>query len=315
MNDAFNFPDETADRPAVLTKDLSKQYGQARGIQNVNLAVAVGEIFGFLGPNGAGKTTTIRLLLDLINPTSGQVFLFGQPVERRNATLHNNVGYLPGELHLYERMTGRDLLDYLGRFQRDKPPARQEELLDALALSLDDLKRPLRFYSQGMKRKIGIIQAMQHDPRLLILDEPTEGLDPLMQQSFYQLLRDYQDRGGTVFMSSHILPEVEQVFDRVGLIRQGEIVAVQAVEELRRRRVRRLTLITAVPLDISALREPGITLHNQEGTETTLFVAGDVNLPRLLHKLAQLDLVDFSFTGARLEDFFLQYYNKGERHD
>jgi ABC-2 type transport system ATP-binding protein len=298
----------------IETRDLTKRYGKARGIQNVNLRVERGEIFGFLGPNGAGKTTTIRLLLDLINPTSGQVLLFDRPVERQSVELHNEVGYLPGELRLYERMTGRQFLDYLGRFQHDKPPARQRELLDALDLSPDRLNRPMRFYSQGMKRKIGIVQATQHDPRLLILDEPTEGLDPLMQQSFYQLLHDYRDRGGTVFMSSHILPEVEEVCDRVGLIRDGEMVAVEQVEELRRRHVRCLRLVTAAPLDVDPLLEPGITLHDQEGTEATLFVAGAVDLKALLAKLAQLDLVDLTFEHAKLEDFFLQYYDReGDR--
>jgi ABC-2 type transport system ATP-binding protein len=299
----------------IETRGLTKRYGETRGIQNVDLRVEGGEIFGFLGPNGAGKTTTIRLLLDLINPTSGQVFLFGQPVERQSVELRNEVGYLPGELRLYERMTGQQMLDYMGRFQHDKPPARQRELLDALDLSPADLKRPMRFYSQGMKRKIGIVQAMQHDPNLLILDEPTEGLDPLMQQSFYQLLHDYRDRGGTVFMSSHILPEVEEVCGRVGLIRGGDMVAVEEVEELHRRHVRRLKLITATPLDAPPLIEPGITLHSQEGTEATLFVTGAVDLKAMLSKLAQLDLVDLTFENAKLEDFFLQYYNRKRHHD
>jgi ABC-2 type transport system ATP-binding protein len=169
--------------------------------------------------------------------------------------------------------------------------------------------------SQGMKRKIGIVQAVQHDPNLLILDEPTEGLDPLMQQSFYQLLHDYRDRGGTVFMSSHILPEVEEVCGRVGLIRGGEMVAVEEVEELHRRHVRRLKLVTATPLDVPPLLEPGITLDSQEGTEATLFVTGAVDLKAMLGKLAQLDLVDLTFEPAKLEDFFLQYYNREARRD
>jgi ABC-2 type transport system ATP-binding protein len=161
-----------------------------------------------------------------------------------------------------------------------------------------------------MKRKIGIVQAMQHDPRLLILDEPSEGLDPLMQQSFYQLLRDFRERGGTIFMSSHILPEVEEVCDRVGLIRDGQMVAVENVEELRRKHVRCLRLVTEAPLDIHPILEQGITLHSQEGAATTLFVTGAVDFKGLLSKLAQLDLVDLTFEHAKLEDFFLQYYNR-----
>lgn len=297
----------------IETSGLAKCYGKARGVRDVSLKITEGEIFGFLGPNGAGKTTTIRLLLDLINPTSGQVLLFGKPVKRQSVELRNEVGYLPGELRLYEGMTGQQMLDYLGGFQDGKPPVRQRELLEALDLAPADLKRPLRFYSQGMKRKIGLVQAMQHDPRLLILDEPSEGLDPLVQQSFYQLLRDYRSRGGTVFMSSHILPEVEEVCDRIGIIRDGEIVTVEQVDELHRRHVRPLRLVTQTPLDARSLLEPGIHLHGQRGVETILFVTGAVNMPALLGKLARLDLVDMTFEHARLEDFFLQYYNHKEQ--
>jgi ABC-2 type transport system ATP-binding protein len=294
----------------IETKNLTKCYGKSRGVEDVNLMISKGEIFGFLGPNGAGKTTTIRSLLGLINPTSGHVLLYDQPVDRQSVDLHNEVGYLPGELRLYESMTGKQILDYLGRFQRGKPPQRQQELLDVLDLSSADLKKSVRFYSQGMKRKVGIIQAMQHDPRLLILDEPSEGLDPLMQQSFYQLLRDYRDRGGTVFMSSHILPEVEQVCDRVGLIRDGKMVTVEDVDELRRKHVRCLRLVTATPLDVGFMLEEGIIFHSQEGTEINLFVTGAVDLKALLNKLVQLDLVDLTFEHAKLEDFFLQYYDR-----
>lgn len=298
----------------IEIRDLTKRYGKTRGIQNVALRVEKGEVFGFLGPNGAGKTTTIRLILDLINPTSGQVLLFGQPVRRQSVDLRSEVGYLPGELRLYEQLTGQEMLDYMGRFQDSKPPVRQPELLDALNLSSGDLKRPMRFYSQGMKRKIGIVQAMQHNPRLLILDEPTEGLDPLMQQSFYQLLHDYRESGGTVFMSSHILPEVEEVCDRVGLIRNGELVTIEEVEALHRQHVRRLRLVTARPLDASSLLGPGISLHSQAGTEVVLFVTGAVNLSKLLGKIAQFDLLDLAFEHAKLEDFFLKYYNKEDQH-
>jgi len=298
----------------IETQNLTKRYGRSRGVQNMNLTVEEGEILGFLGPNGAGKTTTIRLLLDLINPTSGRVQLFAQPVNRQNVLLRNEVGYLPGELRLYERMTGRQMLDYMARFQHDKPPVRQPELLDALDLSAADLNRPMRAYSQGMKRKIGIVQAMQHEPRLLIFDEPSEGLDPLMQQRLYGLLLGYRDRGGTVFMSSHVLPEVEQICDRVGLIRDGQMVALENVDELHRRHVRRLRLVTATPIDVGPLLGPGVTFHSQEDTVVVLFVTGAANLPTLLGRLAQCAVVDLTFEHARLEDFFLQHYNPEGNH-
>jgi ABC-2 type transport system ATP-binding protein len=293
----------------IETINLSKQYRKGRGIQDVNLKIEQGEVYGFLGPNGAGKTTTIRLILDLINPTGGQALLFGKPVERRRVALRQDVGYLPGELRMYERLTGKEMLDYLGRFQDNRPPSRQQELLTALDLSASDLVKPMRYYSQGMKRKIGIVQAMQHDPPLLILDEPTDGLDPLMQQNFYHLLDDYRARGGTVFMSSHVLPEVEVICDRVSLIRAGQIVTVEKVEDLHRQHVRRLKLVTVNPLDIALLDVPGISLHHQNGNETILFVTGAVSYPLLFRKLESLDLLDITFEHARLEDFFLQYYN------
>ncbi len=297
----------------IETRNITKSYGTARGVQNLNLSVEEGEVFGFLGPNGAGKTTTIRLLLDLISPNQGQIFLFGQQVTRQSVELHSEIGYLPGELRLYEKMTGRQLLNHMGRYQQGKAPVRQQELLDALDLSSKVLRRPIRSYSQGMKRKIGIVQAMQHDPRLLILDEPSEGLDPLMQQNFYEQIRAYRDRGGTVFMSSHILPEVEEVCDRVGLIRDGKMVAVETVEDLHQQRVRRLKLTTAQPLDkpsLLTLLGPGVTLRSQEGTEVLLFVTGTVSLKALLGKLAQIDIVDMTFEHAKLEDFFLQHYKE-----
>jgi ABC-2 type transport system ATP-binding protein len=294
----------------IQTQALTKRYGESLGIQDVNLSVKEGEIFGFLGPNGAGKTTTIRLLLDLMNPTSGQVRLFGQTVNRKDRTLFSQVGYLPGELRMHEHMTGQQTLGYLGRFQNTQGPVRRRELLAALDLAPTKLKQPLRTYSQGMKRKIGIVQAMQHDPRLLILDEPTDGLDPLMKQSFYHLLRDYRERGGTVFMSSHILPEVETICDRVALIREGSIVAVEEVADLQRRHTRRLRLVTETPLDASRLLQPGVTVKRQEGTTTILLVSALVRIPALLATLARLDILDMTFEDAKLEDFFMQYYEE-----
>lgn len=221
--------------PAIRLETLAKQYGPLAALRSVSLDVLPGEIFGFLGLNGAGKTTAIRILLDLVRPTAGHAFVFGMNCRTQGQSVRAQIGYLPGELGFYGDMTGEATLNVLGRLNKRAIDTRwQRELLDRLELSPRDLRRKLREYSTGMKRKLGIIQAFQSEPPLLILDEPTEGLDPLMQESLYQLLAETRGRGRTVFMSSHVLPEVERVCDRIGLLRQGELVLVSPVDEVRR---------------------------------------------------------------------------------
>src|SRR5512143_1327486 len=221
--------------PAIAIRSLTKRFGRLVAVHNLELEVTRGEILGFLGLNGAGKTTTIRILLDLLRPNSGNASILGHDCQSDGLQARLNIGYLPGEMGIYSDLTGREVLDLLAKLSKkvvDK--ALRRELQDRLEFPESDLRRRLREYSTGMKRKLGLIQAFQSDPALLILDEPTEGLDPLMQESFYKLLVDVKQRGRTVFMSSHVLSEVERVCDRIALVRKGELVLLSSVEELRK---------------------------------------------------------------------------------
>ena len=227
--------------PAISIRGLTKRYGSLTALNDLHLDVMQGEVLGFLGLNGAGKTTAIRLLLDLLRPTSGQAFIFGQDCWLNGLAARAQVGYLPGELGLYPDLTGGEILSFLASLNpRPVDQRRRQELTDRLELSHRDLRRKIRQYSTGMKRKLGVIQAFQADPPLLILDEPTEGLDPLMQESFYGLLADVKRKGTTVFMSSHVLSEVERVCDRIALLRKGELVLLASVKESRRLAERRV---------------------------------------------------------------------------
>ena len=240
-------PGEAA--PAIRLEHLAKQYGGVAALQGVSLDVWPGEIFGFLGLNGAGKTTAIRILLDLVRPTSGRASVFGMNCRTEGLGVRARVGYLPGELGFYGDMTGEATLDVLGRLhERPVDSGLRRELLDRLELSQKDLRRKVREYSTGMKRKLGIVQAFQSDAPLLILDEPTEGLDPLMQEALYRLLADTRRRGRTVFMSSHVLPEVERICDRIGLLRQGELVLVSPVGEVRQLAARGVRIVFGAPV-------------------------------------------------------------------
>ena len=237
---------------AIETVGLKKYYGNSRwpffvrpgpsalpirALESLDLAVRQGEIFGFLGPNGAGKSTTIRLLLGYLHPTSGRGHVLGLDIVRDSVPIRRRVGYLPSGIALYDTLTGERLLDYLGELT-GRPAVRRRELCERLELSHRTLRRPIRDYSRGMRQKIGIVQALQHDPELAILDEPSEGLDPLMQRAFYEILDQLKAEGRTIFLSSHVLSEVERVCDRVGIIRQGGLVAVETIaiaDALRRR--------------------------------------------------------------------------------
>ena len=214
----------------IETQKLTKFYGPHRGIVEVDLAVEQGEIYGFLGPNGAGKTTTIRLLLDLIRPTSGRAFVFGVETTVDPVAIHRRVGYLPGEFALFDRLTGGETIEYFGNLRGGVDPLYQADLVARFDL---DPSRRFKEYSKGNKQKVGLVIALQHRPDLLVLDEPTSGLDPLIQQTFFELLRETVAEGRTAFLSSHILGEVEKTCDRVAIIRDGRVVAVDRVEALR----------------------------------------------------------------------------------
>jgi ABC-2 type transport system ATP-binding protein len=305
-------PPAGADRtsqPAISIRGLTKRYGPLTALNDLNLNIARGESFGFLGLNGAGKTTAIRLLLDLLRPTSGQAFIFGYDCRTEGLEARARIGYLPGELGLYLDLTGLETLDFLAGLNRqpvDKP--HRQELCDRLELPRSDLRRRLREYSAGMKRKLGIIQAFQAKPPLLILDEPTEGLDPLMQESFYGLLADVKRGGATVFMSSHVLTEVERICDRIALLRKGEMVLLSSVRESRRLAPRRVRVLFSENVSAPSELPPGHELTEQTPRQWRLAVAGP--LGPLLTQLAGLPVQDMEIEEARLEDVVLRYYRE-----
>jgi ABC-2 type transport system ATP-binding protein len=279
-------------------------------LSDISIQVVPAEIFGFLGPNGAGKTTLIRLLLGYLHPTAGRAEVLGLDSETRSVEIRARVGYLPGGIALYDGMTGVELLDYLGRLY-GRAPVRRSDLLARLELSAATLRRPVRDYSRGMRQKIGIVQALQHDPELAILDEPTEGLDPLMQRAFYEILDELKAAGRTIFFSSHILSEVERVCDRVAIIRSGRLVALEDVAALLARRKRRVELRSRGGLpDLAAV--PGVSGIATHDGLLTCQLEGDVG--PFLAAIAGLPVVDLTIEPARLEEAFLEFYqDEGEK--
>ena len=295
---------------AISFRGLTKRYGSLVALNELNLDVAPGEILGFLGLNGAGKTTAIRLLLDLLRPTSGKAFIFGHDCWADGLAARAHIGYLPGELGLYPDLTGLEVLNFLAGISRQLvEKRRRQELLDRLELPHRDLRRKLRQYSTGMKRKLGLIQAFQSDPQLLILDEPTEGLDPLMQESFYSLLKEVKHRGKTVFMSSHVLSEVERVCDRIALLRKGELVLLTSMEASRRLAPRRVRILFHHEVSVPSDLPPGHEFVETAPRLWRLDVVGP--LGPLLATLARLPVADLEVQEGRLEDVVLKYYREG----
>jgi ABC-2 type transport system ATP-binding protein len=296
--------------PAISIRGLTKRYGDLTALNELNLEVVQGEVLGFLGLNGAGKTTAIRLLLDLLRPSSGKAFIFGYDCWQEGLAARARVGYLPGELGIYADLTGLEVLNFLARLKR-QPVDRQrrQELVERLELPHRDLQRKLRQYSTGMKRKLGIIQAFESDPPLLILDEPTEGLDPLMQESFYGLLKDAKQKGRTVFMSSHVLSEVERVCDRIALLRKGELVLLADLDEIRGLTARRVRVMFSQDVTVPAGMPPGHEFLESAPRVWRLDVTGP--LGPLLAELGGLPVEDIEVREARLEDVVLKYYREG----
>ncbi|MGA2195892.1 MAG: ABC transporter ATP-binding protein [Bryobacteraceae bacterium] len=297
------------DAAAVSIRGLTKQYGKLIAVNNLHLDVAPGEILGFLGLNGAGKTTTIRILLDLLRPTGGTALIFGYDCQREGLHARSNIGYLPAEMGIYSDLTGLEVLDLLaGLSGRPVDRNRRRELQDRLGLPDGDLRRTLREYSTGMKRKLGLIQAFQADPLLLLLDEPTEGLDPLMQEAFYTLIAETKRRGATVFMSSHVLSEVDRICDRVALLRKGELVLLRSVEEIRRLASRRVRVHLAEDGLAPPALPPGAQIIDTAPRRWTLQVEGF--LGPLLETLRAFPVKDLEVVEPKLEDVVMQYYRE-----
>jgi len=288
----------------IATNGLTKHYGKVQALVDLTLDVHAGEIFGFLGPNGAGKSTMIRTLLGFLHPTGGNATVLGLDVAADSVEIRRRIGYLPGGIALYDSLSGKDALDYLVDLQ-GREPVRRDELSERLQMPAGVLKRRVRDYSRGMRQKLGVIQALQHDPELAILDEPTEGLDPLMQHAFYSILDDLRDQGRTIFFSSHVLSEVERLCDRVAIIRAGHLMALQHVDELLARRKRKVELRWrgAAP-DLSGI--PGIADVVIKGDVMRATLLGEV--APFVRAIASPSLEDLTIEPARLEEAFLEYY-------
>jgi ABC-2 type transport system ATP-binding protein len=288
----------------IQTQQLTKTYGIHRGITEVDLDVQEGEIYGFLGPNGAGKTTTMRILLDLIRPTSGRAEVFGIGTTADPVAIHRRVGYLPGEFDLYDRLTGTDTLRYFANLRGGVDPGYVAELVERLDL---DPSRRFREYSKGNKQKVGLVVALQHRPDLLILDEPTSGLDPLVQQTFFSIVREARAEGRTVFLSSHIIDEVDRTCDRVAIIREGRLVQVDRIENIRRLAFHHVELTFNAPV-ATAVFEPldGVSDVVAEGPVVRMRVNGPVGA--VLAAAAPHGLVDVVSREPNLEDVFLAQY-------
>ncbi|MEV5819733.1 ABC transporter ATP-binding protein [Micromonospora haikouensis] len=293
---------------AVLAEDLTKFYGRRRGIEGLTLEVRTGEVMGFLGPNGAGKTTTIRLLLDFLRPTSGRATMLGLDPRRDKAALHRRIGYLPGELAFPGREKAEDLLRFFAEARGGVAWSQVTELAERLDL---DLSRPVRAMSKGNKQKVGLVQAFMHQPALLVLDEPTSGLDPLMQQEFLAMVRDARDAGQTVFMSSHVLAEVQHTADRVAIVRDGRLAAVERVESLGKRAVRSVEIHFGDPVDPAEFVVlPGVSDVVVSGPVLRCTVDG--RLDPLIKAAACHDVVDMLSAEPDLEETFLSFYYHSE---
>ncbi len=290
----------------IETEQLTKSYGSHRGIIDVDLRVEQGEIFGFLGPNGAGKTTTIRTLLDHIRPTSGTARIFGIDTTVDPVGIHRRIGYIPGEFSLYDRLTGGQTLRYFASLRGGVDRAYQAKLIERFDI---DPTRRFREYSKGNKQKIGLVIALQHRPELLMLDEPTSGLDPLVQQSFYALVREARTEGRTVFLSSHILSEVERTCDRVAIIRDGRLVKVDRVEALRDLAHHQVELEFSGPVPITEFEAlDGVSHVEAEDHRLRMRVSGSI--APVVEAAARYKLVDFVSREPTLEETFLAQYGR-----
>ncbi|CAN5663670.1 ABC transporter ATP-binding protein [soil metagenome] len=293
----------------IRTEGLTKLYGQRRGLDGLDLEVREGEVFGFLGPNGAGKTTTIRLLLDLIRPTSGRAHVLGQDPRSGGTALRGRIGYLGGDFLVEGSQTAGELLAFLGNLRGGIERARIEQLAERLDLALNVRIRSL---SKGNRQKVGIVQAFMHQPELLILDEPTAGLDPLIQQTFLELVHEARSNGQTVFMSSHILSEVEQSADRVGIVREGRMVAVEGFQTLRARAVRRVVIVFDEPVPAEAFAGvPGIADLAIEDLTLRCLMTGRADA--LVKAAARFGVASILAEEPDLEElFFALYRGEGE---
>ena len=290
--------------PVIVASGLSKDYGSGRGLFGLDLEVRQGEVFGFLGPNGAGKSTTMRLLLDLIRPTTGSARVLGLDTVRDSLEIRRRVGFLPGDLALYPKLTGRAMLNYLAQLRGGVDPRARDGLVERFGADID---RPMRQLSTGNRQKLGLVQAFMHEPELLILDEPIAGLDPLVQQTFHSLLGEVSAEGRTVFLSSHTLSEVERVTQRLAILREGRLVVVDSLENLRKVAVQHLEIEFAEPVDADGFRAlPGVTEVREDGRTVTVGFEGSAD--GVVKAAATHEVLAIRPREEDLEDIFLHYY-------
>lgn len=291
----------------IETKKLTKYYGKERGIIDLDMEVMEGEIFGFIGPNGAGKSTTIRTILSIVHPTSGSATIFGKDVTKFGPEVRKEIGYLPSEVYYYDNMRTIDLLRYSASFY-DKPKSQTEARINDLAELLDlDLHKKIDNLSYGNKKKVGIVQGLLHEPKLIILDEPTGGLDPLIQQKFFNLVREENKRGATVLFSSHILGEVQRLCSRVGIIKEGKLIKIEKLSELMQSTTKRFKLNSVKKLDTKLINAvKGVSELTQDEGEVNFLFRG--HLGDITKLIAKLDLTNLEITEPDLEEIFLHYY-------
>ncbi|OAI40034.1 ABC transporter [Actinobacteria bacterium SCGC AG-212-D09] len=295
-----------SDAPAITTSGLSKDYGSGRGLFGLDLEVRRGEVFGFLGPNGAGKSTTLRLLLSLIRPTAGSARVLGLDTVGGSLEIHRRVGFLPGDLALYPKLTGQVVLEFFVQLRGGVDARVRDALVERFGAELD---RPIRELSSGNRQKLGLVQAFMHEPELLILDEPVAGLDPLVQQSFHALLGEVSAEGRTVLLSSHTLSEVERVTDRLAILRSGRLVVVDSVDNLRRVAVQRLEIEFGAPVDPREFRRlPGVVDVDAAGTTLTVSFEGSADA--VVKAAAAHEVQAIRPRADDLEDIFLRYYRE-----
>jgi len=286
----------------IEVNNLTKYYGKALGIEDVSFQVDEGEIFGFIGPNGAGKSTTIRLFLSLIYPSSGSATIFGKDCIQYGPELRQDIGYLPSEVFYYERMKVIDLLKYSASFYEKDCMPRLYELAEIMEL---DLKRRIDDLSYGNKKKVGIVQGLLHQPKLLFLDEPTSGLDPLMQRKFFQLIREENERGVTVFFSSHILGEVQRMCNRVAIIKEGSIINIQDINTLQHDNYKKIR-VAAQALDEKRFEIDGVSNLEKNNGTIRFFYKGDIN--QVMHRISEIEVSDVTIEEPTLEEIFMHYY-------
>ncbi len=289
----------------IEIKNLTKNYGKARGIADVSFNVQEGEVFGFIGPNGAGKSTTIRTLLALIYPTGGSATIFGMDCVKKAPEIAKEIGYLPSEVFYYDKMKVIDILKYSSSFYKKDCSKRIKELAEIMDL---DLKKRVDDLSFGNKKKVGIVQALLHEPKLIILDEPTSGLDPLMQQKFFELLEEENKKGATILMSSHVLSEVQRMCSRVAIIKEGRIIKLEKMSNLTENNYKKFKLELKTSIELNHFNIQGVNNLEQKGTILSFLFKGNINI--ILKKISEIQLKNVWIEEPNLEEIFMHYYEK-----